>query len=234
MNTHLGLIGKKLGCTQVFDANGNVTRVTVVEAGPCVVVRKRTEEKDGYVAIQLGLGERREKLTTKPLRGYFEKNGVAGKSVKSRKGHDVTVYPRYLKEIRLSAEDAAKFEVGQEIKVSDVFAEGQLVDVTGTSKGRGFAGVIKRHHFAGMVSTHGTHEYFRHGGSIGTNMTPGRTMPGIKMPGHLGASRATVQNLRVAKVVAEDNLVLLEGSVPGADNGVVTVRTAVKAKKKKA
>lgn len=232
MNTHLGLIGKKLGSTQVFDANGNVTRVTVVEAGPCIVVRKRTEERDGYVAIQLGLGERREKLTTKPLRGYFEKNGVPGKSVKNRKGNDVTVYPRYLKEIRLSAEDAGKFEVGQELRASDLFTEGQLVDVTGTSKGRGFAGVIKRHHFAGMVSTHGTHEYFRHGGSIGTNMTPGRTMPGKKMPGQLGNSRSTVQNLRVAKILPEENLVLLEGSVPGADNGVVTVRNAVKSRKK--
>jgi len=232
MNTHLGLIGKKLGSTQVFDANGNVTRVTVVEAGPCIVVRKRTEERDGYVAIQLGLGERREKLTTKPLRGYFEKNGVPGKSVKNRKGNDVTVYPRYLKEIRLSAEDAAKFEVGQELRATDLFTEGQLVDVTGTSKGRGFSGVIKRHHFAGMVSTHGTHEYFRHGGSIGTNMTPGRTMPGIKMPGQLGNTKSTVQNLRVAKILVEDNLVLIEGSVPGADNGLVTVRNAVKARKK--
>ncbi len=232
MNTHLGLIGKKLGSTQVFDANGNVTRVTVVEAGPCIVVRKRTEERDGYVAIQLGLGERREKLTTKPMRGYFEKNGVPGRSVKNRKGNDVTVYPRYLKEIRLSAEDAGRFEVGQELRASDLFTEGQLVDVTGTSKGRGFAGVIKRHHFAGMVSTHGTHEYFRHGGSIGTNMTPGRTMPGKKMPGQLGNTRSTVQNLRVAKILPEENLVLLEGSVPGSDNGVVTVRNAVKARKK--
>ncbi|MBL8605047.1 MAG: 50S ribosomal protein L3 [Myxococcales bacterium] len=234
MNTHLGLIGKKLGCTQIFDANGNVARVTVVEAGPCIVVRKRSEEKDGYVALQLGFGERREKLTKKPLVGYFEKNNVAAKTVKSRKGHDVKVYPRTLKEIRLSIEDAAKFEVGQALTVQDLFTEGQLVDVTGTSKGRGFSGVFRRHHFAGMVSTHGTHEYRRHGGSIGTNMTPGRTLPGIKMPGQHGNKRATVQNLRIAKIVADQNLVLIEGSVPGSDEAVVTVRGAVKAKKKKA
>ncbi len=234
MNTHLGLIGKKLGCTQIFDANGNVARVTVVEAGPCIVVRKRTVEKDGYVALQLGFGERREKLTTKPLKGYYEKNGVPGRTVQNTKGRDVTVFPRTLKEIRVSADDAAKFEVGQTLGVSDIFTEGQIIDATGTSKGRGFSGVVKKYHFAGFVSSHGTHEYFRHGGSIGTNMTPGRTVPGKKMPGQLGNARITVQNLRVAKIIAEQNLVLLEGSVPGANNGVVTLRGAVKAKAKKA
>lgn len=228
MNTHLGLIGKKLGCTQIFDSNGNVARVTVVEAGPCVVVRKRTEEKDGYVAIQLAFGERRAKLTSKPLQGYYEKNGVAARTITNKKGREVQVYPRHLKELRLSAEDASKFEVGATVSVADVFKVGQFVDVTGTSKGRGFAGVFKRHHFAGMVSTHGTHEYFRHGGSIGTNMTPGRTLPGVKMPGHLGAKRNTMLNVKVAAVDTEQNLVLIEGSVPGPTNGIVTVRGAVK------
>lgn len=228
MNTHLGLIGKKLGCTQIFDSNGNVARVTVVEAGPCVVVRKRTEEKDGYVAIQLAFGERRAKLTSKPLQGYYEKNGVAARTITNKKGREVQVYPRHLKELRLSAEDASKFEVGATVSVADVFKVGQFVDVTGTSKGRGFAGVFKRHHFAGMVSTHGTHEYFRHGGSIGTNMTPGRTLPGLKMPGHLGAKRSTMLNVKVAAVDTEQNLVLIEGSVPGPNNGIVTVRGAVK------
>jgi large subunit ribosomal protein L3 len=231
MNTNLGLIGKKLGCTQIFDTNGNVARVTVVEAGPCVVVRKRTAEKDGYVALQIAFGEKRAALVNKPMTGYFAKNGVEARTGQSKKGKETKTLPRTLKELRLSAEDAARFEVGQTISVGDVFKEGQLVDVTGTSKGRGFAGVIKRHHFAGMVSTHGTHEYFRHGGSIGTNMTPGRTLPGLRMPGHLGASRSTVQNLRVVKVLPEQNLVLLEGSAPGADNGVVTVRGAVKARR---
>jgi large subunit ribosomal protein L3 len=231
MNTNLGLIGKKLGCTQIFDTNGNVARVTVVEAGPCVVVRKRTVENDGYVALQLAFGEKRAALVNKPMTGYFAKNGVAPKAITNTKGKEAQVLPRTLQELRLSPEDAARFEVGQTISVADVFKEGQLVDVTGKSKGRGFAGVFKRYHFAGFVSTHGTHEYFRHGGSIGTNMTPGRTMPGKKMPGHLGNSRATVQNVRVVKVLPEQNLVLLEGSAPGSDNSLVTVRGAVKARR---
>lgn len=228
MNTNLGIIGKKLGCTQIFDANGNVARVTVVEAGPCVVVRKRTAEKDGYVALQLAFGDRRATLVNKPDRGYFEKNGVAARTVKNTKGKDVEVFPRTLKELRVSAEDAAKFEVGQAISIADVLKEGQFVDVTGTSKGRGFSGVIKRHHFAGFVSSHGTHEYFRHGGSIGTNMTPGRTLPGKKMPGQQGSARITMQNVKVVKVIPEQNLVLLSGSAPGGENGILTVRAAIK------
>ncbi len=228
MNSNLGLIGKKLGCTQIFDANGNVARVTVIEAGPCLVVRKRTVENDGYVAVQVAFGEKPARLLDKPTRGNFEKNNVAARTVKGKKGKDVEVFPRHLKELRLSPADAERFEVGKTISVGDVFKEGQLVDVTGTSKGRGFGGVIKSHHFAGFVSTHGTHEYFRHGGSIGTNMTPGRTLPGIKMPGQLGNARATVQNIKVVKVIPEQNLVLIEGSAPGGENGIVTVRGAVK------
>lgn len=228
MNSNLGLIGKKLGCTQIFDANGNVARVTVIEAGPCLVVRKRTVENDGYVAVQVAFGEKPARLLDKPTRGNFEKNNVQARTVKGKKGKDVEVLPRHLKELRLSAADAARFEVGATISVADVFKEGQLIDVTGTSKGRGFSGVIKRHHFAGFVSTHGTHEYFRHGGSIGTNMTPGRTLPGIKMPGQLGNTRSTVQNIKVVKVIADQNLVLIEGSAPGGENGIVTLRGAVK------
>jgi large subunit ribosomal protein L3 len=228
MNSNLGLIGKKLGCTQIFDANGNVARVTVIEAGPCLVVRKRTVENDGYVAVQVAFGEKPARLLDKPTRGNFEKNNVQARTVKGKKGKDVEVFPRHLKELRLSAADAARFEVGATISVADVFKEGQLIDVTGTSKGRGFSGVIKRHHFAGFVSTHGTHEYFRHGGSIGTNMTPGRTLPGIKMPGQLGNTRSTVQNIKVVKVIADQNLVLIEGSAPGGENGIVTLRGAVK------
>ncbi len=228
MNTHLGLIGKKLGCTQVFGSDGNVSRVTVIEAGPCVVVRKRTVEKDGYVALQLAFGERRQKLVSKPLKGYYEKNGVAAKTVQNVKGRDVQVFPRHMKELRLSAEDAAKFEVGQTLTVADIFKEGQFVDVTGTTVGRGFSGVIRRHHFAGFVASHGTHEYFRHGGSIGTNMTPGRTMPGKKMPGQHGNKRSTMLNLTVTKVIPEQNLVLIAGAVPGSRESIVTVRGAVK------
>lgn len=228
MNTHLGLIGKKLGCTQIFGSDGNVSRVTVIEAGPCVVVRKRTVEKDGYVALQLAFGERRAKLVNKPLQGYYEKNGVAPRTVKNIKGRDVQMFPRHMKELRLNAEDAAKFEVGQTLTVADLFKEGQFVDVTGITVGRGFSGVIRRHHFAGFVASHGTHEYFRHGGSIGTNMTPGRTMPGKKMPGQHGNKRSTMLNLKVAQVIPEQNLVLITGAVPGAREGIVTVRGAVK------
>lgn len=228
MNTHPGLIGKKLGCTQIFGADGNVTRVTVVEAGPCVVVRKRTVEADGYTALQLAFGERREKLVSKAEKGHYDKNGVNPVTRKNKRGTDVSYYPRTMRELRLSEADAAKFNVGQTLNVSDVFKEGQFVDVTGVTVGRGFSGVIRRHHFAGFVSSHGTHEYFRHGGSIGTNMTPGRTMPGKKMPGQHGNRRRTSQNLKVAKVIPEQNLVLITGAIPGANNGVVTVRGAVK------
>jgi large subunit ribosomal protein L3 len=232
MNTHLGIVGKKLGCSQIFDANGNVARVTVIEAGPCLVVRKRTVEKDGYVALQVAFGEKPARLVNKPMTGYFEKNGVAPHTAKSTKGKDIQVLPRSLQELRVTAEEAAKYEVGSTISVADVFQEGQFVDVVGESKGRGFAGVFKRHHFAGFVSTHGTHEYFRHGGSIGTNMTPGRTLPGKKMPGQLGNSRCTVQNVKVVKVIADQNLVLIEGSAPGSPHSPVTLRRSLKRTKK--
>ena len=228
MNTLPGLIGKKLGFTQVFDAAGNVARVTVVEAGPCVVVRKRTEEKDGYTALQLAFGERRAKLTSKPLQGYFDKSKAPARTLKNKQGHDIQVYPRTLKEIRLSAEDAAKYNEGDVLTAADLFKEGQFVDVSGTTIGRGFSGVIRRHHFAGFVSSHGTHEYFRHGGSIGTNMTPGRTLPGKKMPGQHGNTSSTMQNLKVVRVIADQNIVLIEGAVPGAAEGIVMVRGAIK------
>ena len=228
MNTHPGLIGKKLGSTQVFDAAGNVARVTVVEAGPCVVVRKRTEEKDGYHALQLAFGERRAKRTSKPLQGYFDKSKAPARSVQNKQGHEVKVSPRCLRELRLTAEAAAKYNEGDVLTAADLFKEGQFVDVVGTSKGRGFSGVFRRHHFAGMPGSHGTHEYFRHGGSIGTNMTPGRTQPGMKMPGQHGNRRATMQNLKIVRVIAEQNLVLIEGSVPGSRESLVTVRGAIK------
>ena len=227
MNTHLGIFGKKLGCTQLFNADGTVTRVTVVEAGPCIVVRKRTMEQDGYTALQLAFGERREKVISKPELGHLIKNGVQPRKV-TRKGKEVSLLPRVLRELRLSAEDAAKFEVGQTISAADMLKEGQFVDVAGISRGRGFSGVFRRHNFKGFVTTHGTHEYKRHGGSIGTNMTPGRTMPGKKMPGQDGNRRCTTLNLKVAKIIAEDNLVLIEGAVPGSRNGTVEVRGAIK------
>jgi large subunit ribosomal protein L3 len=218
MNTNLGLIGKKLGNTQIFNAEGMVHRVTAIACGPCVVLGKRTAEKDGYTALILGFGEKREKSVTKPEAGFFKK-------IEQKPAQEV-------REFRLSAEALEGFSLGQVVKPSEIFTEGQLVDVCGTSKGRGFTGVMKRHNFKGSrTSTHGTHEYQRHGGAIGTNMTPGRVFPGIRMPGQHGNARNTVLNLRVAKVLDETNIVLVEGSVPGARNGVVTVRKAVKGKR---
>jgi large subunit ribosomal protein L3 len=217
MNTNVGLIGKKLGNTQIFDAEGMVHRVTAIECGPCTVVGRRTEERDGYSAIVLGFGQKREKSVNKPAAGFFKKIDQKAAEV--------------VREFRLPAELASKYEVGQKLKPSELFSVGQLVDVAGDSKGRGFTGVMKRHNFKGSrTQSHGTHEYQRHGGAIGTNMTPGRVFPGLKMPGQYGASRVTVMNLRVAQVLDEQNIVLVEGGVPGSRNAFVTVRSAIKAK----
>jgi len=215
MNTNLGLIGKKLGSTQIFKDDGTVVGVTVIETGPCVVLAKRTADKHGYSALQLGFGTRRDKLVRKPEAGYFAKVGVAA--------------PRLVREFRVAADVAARYEVGQTIKASEVFTEDQRVDVTGVSKGRGFAGVIVRHNFHGAATvSHGTHEYKRHGGSIGMNMTPGRTLPGTRMPGQHGNKTQTVLNLAVARVLDEENLVLVAGGVPGPSGAFVMLRGAVK------
>ncbi len=222
MNKNPGILGKKIGMTQFFDEKGEVVRCTVVQAG-CVVVNKRTKEKDGYDALVLGLGERKEKHTSKPLGGFYKKVGQTPK--------------RVLRELRLSAEEVAKYEIGEKVAVDKVFEVGQFVDAQGRTRGRGFTGVVRRWSFAGFVSSHGTHEYFRHGGSIGTNMTPGRTLPGVKMPGHYGDETVSTLNLRVAKLVPEDDLVLIDGGIPGSKNGIVLIRGAVKKKnagKKKA
>lgn len=217
MNTKPGLIGKKLGNTQIFDAEGMVHRVTAIECGPCTVMGKRTVERDGYSALVLGIGQKREKSVNKPEAGFFKK--IDQKAAQE------------LREFRLAPEVVAKFEVGQQLKPSEFFSVGQLVDVCGDSKGRGFTGVMKRHNFKGSrTQSHGTHEYQRHGGAIGTNMTPGRVFPGLKMPGQYGNSRVTVQNLRVAQILDEQNIVLVEGGVPGSRNTFVTVRGATKAK----
>ncbi len=219
MNQNLGLIGKKLGNTQLFNSDGSVTRVTVIEAGPCIVLAKRTPERDGYSALQLGFGTKREKLVNKAQAEQYKKANVKP--------------ARIVRELRLPADVVAKYEVGQAINVGDVFTVGQVVDATGTSRGRGFTGVMVRWNFKGSATaTHGTHEYQRHGGSIGTNMTPGRTLPNVKMPGQYGNERVTMLNLRVAKVLPEKGLVLIEGGVPGPRNGIVLVRGAVKAQRK--
>lgn len=215
MNIHPGLIGKKLGNTQVFQDDGNVVRVTVVRVGPCTVVGKRTLETDGYSALVLGFEDAREKHVRKAQAAQYQKLGVGAKKV--------------VREFRLPAEDVAKYELGQVLKPSEVFSVGQHVDVSGRSKGRGFTGVMKRWNFKGAgTDTHGTHEYRRHGGSIGTNMTPGRTLPNLKMPGQYGAERVTVLNLKVARIMDDEQLLLIEGSVPGSRNGYLTVRGAIK------
>jgi len=179
------------------------------------VVGKRTPEKDGYSALMLGFGEKREKVTNKADAGRFKKAGVPIK--------------RVVREFRLPEADVAKYEVGATLKPSEVFAVGQHVDICGQTRGRGFTGVMKRWNFKGAGSaTHGTHEYQRHPGSIGTNMTPGRTLKNIKMGGHYGDERVTIQNLKIARIMDEQNLVLVEGGVPGPRNGYVTVRGAAK------
>jgi large subunit ribosomal protein L3 len=219
MNTQPGIYGRKLGCTQIFDADGSVKRVTVIEAGPITVVGKRTPEKDGYTALVLGFDERKEKHTSKPLAGYFKKANVAPK--------------RLVKELRCEAEFAAKWEVGATLKLDEIFQPGQMVDARGTTRGRGFTGVMRRWNFAGAGSdTHGTHEYRRHGGSIGTNMTPGRTLPNLKMGGQYGNETVSILNVKLARVDAEKNLLMLEGGTPGAKNGIVLIRAAVKTRKR--
>jgi len=215
MNTHPGLIGKKLGNTQFFQDDGNVARVTAVRVGPCTVVGHRTVERDGYSALILGLDDKSEKHVNKAQAAQYAKIGVTPKKV--------------VRELRLSPEDVAKFDVGSVLKPSQVFEVGQHVDVTGQTKGRGFTGVMKRWNFKGSKSqTHGTHEYQRHGGSIGTNLDPGRVLANVKMPGQYGNERVTIQNLKVARVMDDEGLLLIEGSVPGPANGYVTVRGATK------
>jgi large subunit ribosomal protein L3 len=207
-----GLIGKKVGITQVFAADGSVVPVTVIQTGPCVVVQKKEAANDGYDALQVGFEEKKMQRVNKPDRGHMAK---AGKGAF-----------RVLREFRSA--DVARYEVGQEIKVSDLFKAGDRVDVTGTSKGRGFAGVIKRWRFGGFPASHGTHEYFRHGGSIGNRSFPGRVFKGKKMAGHWGNERVSVQNLEVVQVRPETNLLLVKGSVPGPRRGVLLIRRAVK------
>lgn len=203
-----GLIGRKLGMTQMFDDDGLARPVTVVEAGPCVVTQIRTEERDGYQAVQLGFGVARK--LKKPQQGHVKASGHQVKTLRE-----------------LKADDYSGIEVGQIFK-ADTFAVGDVVDVTGTSKGRGFQGGMKRHGFSGGPATHGQSDRARAPGSIGSSATPGRVFKGMKMAGHMGDERVTVQNLKVLRVDAERNLLLIEGSVPGAKNGTLLIRQAVK------
>jgi len=234
MNQNPGVYGYKLGNMQLFREDGTVQRVTVIEAGPVMVLGKRTPERDGYSALILGLGERKEKHTTKPYGGQYKKEKDGEKPKKSLFKDASTTPKKVVKELRVPADYAAKFEPGATLKLEELFEVGQKVDAQGQTRGRGFTGVVRRWAFAGFVQTHGTHEYRRHGGSIGTNMTPGRTLPNLKMPGHYGDEKLSILNLKVAKIIPEKNLLLVEGAVPGAKGSLVLVRHAVKAKKKKA
>ncbi|MFH1277527.1 MAG: 50S ribosomal protein L3 [Candidatus Eisenbacteria bacterium] len=215
----MGTLGTKVGMTQRFDEEGRVVPVTVLEVPPCPIVQKKTKEKDGYTALQIGYGRRKKSSTNKPRAGHFAKAGVEP--------------TRTLREIRVSEEEAEGHEVGGSITV-DMFAAGDFVDVTGTSKGKGFAGVIKRHGFSGKNATHGTHEYFRHGGSIGQCAWPGRVLKGKKMPGQMGNVRTTTLSLKVFDVKPDQSLIYIRGAVPGARNGMVFIRKAVKKAAKKA
>ena len=206
-----GIIGKKIGMTQIFDENGKVIPVTVVEAGPCAVVQKKTVENDGYCAVQLGFSDAKVNRVNKPLKGHFAKGDVAPKKV--------------LREFRL--EDDAALNVGDIVK-ADIFADGEYVDVTGTSKGKGYQGTIKRWNGARLKETHGTGPVHRHAGSMGACSTPSRIFKGKKMPGHMGAETVTVQNLIIAKVDAENNLLAIKGAVPGPKGGTVLVYNSVK------
>lgn len=207
-----GILGKKVGMTQIFTPEGIAVPVTVIEAGPCLVVQKKTIETDGYNALQLGFGEKRERLFNKPLKGHFAKAGVRPL--------------RFVRELRVA--DIENYNVGQELK-ADVFAEGEKVDVVGVSKGRGFSGGIKRHGFQRGPMGHGS-KYHRRPGSLGAK-GPARTFKGRKLPGHYGVDRVTVQNLEVVRVDADRNLLAVKGAVPGARGGLVLIKYSVKATK---
>ena len=213
MSKNMGLLGRKIGMTQIFTESGERVAVTAITAGPCVVMGKRTPERDGYTALQLGLDDKPMRLTSKPVLGTLAKANLKPK--------------RFVRELRLTAA-ADKVDVGSELQISDYFKPGDLVDVTGTTKGKGTQGVMKRHHMAGFRASHGTHEFFRHGGSIGCRLTPGRVHKGKRMGGHMGDERRTVQNLKVVEVIAEKNVLLIAGAIPGGKNGYVIIRTAVK------
>jgi large subunit ribosomal protein L3 len=206
-----GILGTKLGMTQVFDENNRVVPVTVVRAEPNVVTQVRTEEKDGYTAVQLAAGAIDPRKVNKPVAGHFAKAGVTPR--------------RHLVELRTT--DASEYTVGQEI-TAEVFEAGAVVDITGTSKGKGTAGVMKRHNFRGLGSSHGTQRKHRSPGSIGGCATPGRVFKGLRMAGRMGHERVTTQNLKVHKIDAENGLLLIKGAVPGPKGGLVFVRTAAK------
>jgi large subunit ribosomal protein L3 len=205
------ILGRKLGMTQIFDRQGNAIPVTIVQAGPCTVLQVKTKETDGYNAIQLGFGDKKEKHTTKPLLGHFNKTDSTPK--------------RYIREAKV--DDPGNFTTGQVI-TAGLFEKDDRVDVTGTSKGKGFAGVMKRHGFSGFMASHGVHESKRGGGSIGQSADPAKVFKGMKMPGQMGDETVTIQNLRVVDVRESQNLIMIKGPVPGSKNGLLIIHHAIK------
>lgn len=206
------ILGEKLGMTQIFDEQARAIPVTVIKAGPCQVVQIKTPDTDGYGAVQLAFGEIKASRVTEPVKGHFAKAGV--------------VPTRHLVEIRVDDPDA--YQIGQEINISDVFSKGVLADVTGVSKGKGFQGVIKRHNFSGQGASHGNHKKHRAPGSIGACATPSRVFKGTRMAGRMGGEKVTTLNLRVAEINADNNLLLLQGAVPGPNGSLILIREAVK------
>lgn len=209
-----GIIGKKIGMTQIFNEEGNAIPVTVIDVSSCEIVGKRTLEKDQYTAVVLGFGDAKEKHLTKAQIGSFKKAGAKAK--------------RTIMEFRVGADELATFTVGEALKAETLFKKGELVDVQGITKGRGTQGVMKRWNFRGFGQTHGTHEYRRHPGAIGQRKTPGRVYPNKKLPGHYGVEKVSIQNLKVADVIPERNLILVHGAVPGSNDGVVVVKPAIR------
>jgi len=202
-----GILGKKIGMTSVFDDRGEIIPCTVIEAGPCYITQIKTNSKDGYEALQLGFGEKKERLVNKPMKNHFLKAGVKA--------------AQWVREFRTF--DVEKFKLGDEIRVDTVFAQGDKVSIAGTSKGRGFQGVVKRHHFGGGFRTHGQSDRERAPGSIGSSSYPSRVFKGMRMAGRMGGERVTVKNLRVIKIIPESNLILVRGSIPGHINSYVEI-----------
>lgn len=215
MSLKMGLLGRKIGMTQVFHDDGTALGVTAVSLGPCVVVAKRTPDLHGYAAVQLGFEETPVRLVNRPDAGYIKKAGLEKT-------------PRILREVRLEAKDLEQFEIGKVLRASEVFKSGDVIDVVGTTKGKGYQGVMKKHRMAGDSDTHGTHEFFRHGGSIGCRLTPGRVHKGKRMSGRMGGVKCTSSDLVVVKVLEEKNVVLIKGAIPGPANGLVLVKGSVK------
>jgi large subunit ribosomal protein L3 len=215
MSQKMGLLGRKIGMTRVFHDDGTALGVTAVTLGPCVVAGKRTPEKHGYAALQLGFEATSPRHISQPRAGFAKKAGL-----------DKT--PRVLREIRLDPKELDKYEVGKLLRAADVFKPGDVIDVVGTTKGKGYQGVMKKHKMAGDTMTHGTHEFFRHGGSIGCRLTPGRVHKGKRMSGRMGGVKCTAADLVVVKVLSDNDVVLIKGAVPGPANGLVLVKGSVK------